>query len=306
MPKLIDLTNQRFGKLVVLKMAERKKGDPVKWLCQCDCGALISVRTSDLRSGHTKSCGCLKGNKKNLVGQKFGELTVISVIPNKRSKEGSQYWLCQCSCGKQIEVKTNHLTTGNTKSCGCVRINKLKEQNSLRAIDISNQKFGLLTALYPNGTNNNNSIVWHCKCDCGKETDVSVSDLKSGNTKSCGCLKSSYGEYIIEKLLQENNIPYVKEKTFDTCRFTDTKYLAKFDFYVNEQYLIEYDGKQHFKVGTGIYDNPIKFQQTKEHDKYKEEWCKENNIPLIRIPYTNNNIKIEDLLLESTIYGGLQ
>ena len=154
----LDLMGQRFGRLVVIAPHENVNGRTA-WLCQCDCGVLISVRTSDLRSGHTKSCGCLKGNKKNLVGQKFGELTVISVIPNKRSKEGSQYWLCQCSCGKQIEVKTNHLTTGNTKSCGCVRINKLKEQNSLRAIDISNQKFGLLTALYPNGTNNNNSIV---------------------------------------------------------------------------------------------------------------------------------------------------
>lgn len=62
MPKSIDLTGQRFGKLVVIKQAESaimKNGYPLrKWLCKCDCGNDVVVRVADLKNGNTKSCGC--------------------------------------------------------------------------------------------------------------------------------------------------------------------------------------------------------------------------------------------------------
>ena len=75
-----------------------------------------------------------------------------------------------------------------------------------------------------------------------------------------------------------------------------------FDVYVikgnREQYLIEYDGRQHFEGWSSSEEN-LKIQ--KERDNYKNQWCKENNIPLIRIPYTHlDNLCIEDLLLETT------
>lgn len=55
-------------------------------------------------------------------------------------------------------------------------------------------------------------------------------------------------------------------------------------------------------IGTGIYDNPEKFKKTQSHDLIKNKWCKENNIPLIRIPYYHNNIVLEDLLLNTSNY----
>lgn len=84
--------------------------------------------------------------------------------------------------------------------------------------------------------------------------------------------------------------------------FLDTNFPARFDFYVNEQYLIEYDGEQHFI--DSFYGTLNKIQQ---RDKIKNSYCKQNNIPLIRIPYTHKeNIVIEDLLLETSefIIGG--
>ena len=54
----IDLTGERFGRLVALERVARK-GKPSQWICECDCGNKKTVRTSDLRSGHTQSCGCL-------------------------------------------------------------------------------------------------------------------------------------------------------------------------------------------------------------------------------------------------------
>lgn len=59
MPKKIDLTGRRFGRLVVIREAGRTKDGKVTWLCRCECGAETVVISNDLRSEKTKSCGCL-------------------------------------------------------------------------------------------------------------------------------------------------------------------------------------------------------------------------------------------------------
>ncbi len=57
--KKLDLTNQRFGKLVVLNQSNVKYSDGIRWVCNCDCGKIAIVRTNHLRNGRTNSCGCL-------------------------------------------------------------------------------------------------------------------------------------------------------------------------------------------------------------------------------------------------------
>lgn len=59
------------------------------------------------------------GKLKDLMGQKFGILTVISRVPN--DKHGRAKWLCKCDCGNETVVQGNHLREGQTKSCGCLR-----------------------------------------------------------------------------------------------------------------------------------------------------------------------------------------
>jgi len=59
MPKKIDITGQRFSKLLVLNEEGRSNDGKVKWLCKCDCGTTVSVSGTELRSGGTRSCGCL-------------------------------------------------------------------------------------------------------------------------------------------------------------------------------------------------------------------------------------------------------
>ena len=58
MPKLIDLTGQRFGRLVVVGRAENDKHNQIRYLCKCDCGKYTTVNASSLRSGGSQSCGC--------------------------------------------------------------------------------------------------------------------------------------------------------------------------------------------------------------------------------------------------------
>lgn len=145
MPKLIDLTNKIFGKLIVIKRdtTNTKEGKP-KWLCQCECGNIISVAGKDLRNGHTKSCGCLQKesvrniNYKDLTEQNFGFLTVIKESPN-RSPQGKILWTCKCNnCGKEKDILTNSLTSGKTISCGCIttsigeiNIQKILQENGI-------------------------------------------------------------------------------------------------------------------------------------------------------------------------------
>lgn len=114
----------------------------------------------------------------------------------------------------------------------------------------------------------------------------------------------SKGELAIKTILGQNNIDFQQEATFPTCIFPDTKQLARFDFYVNNKYLIEFDGSQHFlpmQYNNCGWNTEENFKKTQEHDKIKNQWCKDNNIPLIRIPYTHyDKICIEDLKLETS------
>ena len=59
MAKFIDLSGQRFGKLLVLYRSS-KIGEPIKFMCKCDCGKEKEIRGNDLRSGKTTSCGCTR------------------------------------------------------------------------------------------------------------------------------------------------------------------------------------------------------------------------------------------------------
>lgn len=60
MSRLLDLTGQRFGRLMVIQRAENTNAGKTRWRCKCDCGNVCIKATSQLRSGKTRSCGCLR------------------------------------------------------------------------------------------------------------------------------------------------------------------------------------------------------------------------------------------------------
>ena len=124
--------------------------------------------------------------------------------------------------------------------------------------------------------------------------------MLAGKVSSCGCLGRSLGEEKIKQILDKNNIKYQTEISFEGCCNTKTNKPLRFDFYINNQYLIEFDGEQHYKITSG-WNNLDNFEKVQFRDQIKNQWCKENNIPLIRIPYTHfKDLCIEDLLLETT------
>ena len=238
--------------------------------------------------------------KIDLTGQRFGRLLVLKEV--EKNSLGKIQWLCKCDCGNTTITTTQCLRAGETKSCGCLQKEQITQLGKSQAKNLTGQKFGKLTALYPTNERKHKCVVWHCKCDCGNECDVIGSLLVNHNTSSCGCLGKSKGEYLISQLLQQYNIKFEEQKSFSSCYFIDKNHLLKFDFWVNNSYLIEFDGEQHQKPTSG-WNNITNFQQGVLRDDAKNNWCKKNNIPLIRIPYSQlNSLTIEDLMLETTTF----
>lgn len=133
----VDLTGQRFGRLVVVEkdVPRITSGGIYKtmWICKCDCGNVTSCDSQKLRRGHTTSCGCVvhenKGRFKDITGQRFGRLTVIRFLPRAEREHPRRTWLCRCDCGNEIQVAAAKLISGHTTSCGCAVVDHIANVN---------------------------------------------------------------------------------------------------------------------------------------------------------------------------------
>ena len=94
-------------------------------VCECRCGTIKDVRLTYLVNGRSKDCGCGRKSTlhetrtKNLIGQKFGKLTVVEML-QERNQDGRIKYRCLCDCGNIIDVLGYSLTTHHTMSCGCL------------------------------------------------------------------------------------------------------------------------------------------------------------------------------------------
>jgi 5-methylcytosine-specific restriction endonuclease McrA len=117
---------------------------------------------------------------KDVTGEVFGKLTAIKI--SGKDNYGRNKWLFKCACGNETEASLNNVLMGTTKSCGCLK------HNPYRRIDLQGKRFGRLLVINYAGTKKGKA-VWNCRCDCGKETEVSYLKLSRDRTKSCGCLQ---------------------------------------------------------------------------------------------------------------------
>lgn len=199
----LDLVGQKFGRLKVLSYAYTKGGKAL-WNCLCDCGNTAIVSTDSLRSGDTTSCGCrkkevaienIKGQRKKtipMIGKRFGRLLVLDQAENIGKLLA---YRCRCDCGNEIIVRGESLRRNNTKSCGCLAKEVQRETGrcskgrvSANAVDLTGERFGRLFVLERADKTAKSQQRWRCLCDCGKETFATTGHLRSGHSKSCGCL----------------------------------------------------------------------------------------------------------------------
>ena len=124
-----NLVGFEYGYLTVEKQVGINKHGERIWLCHCKCGGKSEVKTSNLRKGKTRSCGCLRHAPRHndLVGKIYTRLTVLEYAGKVGNTRSSQY-KCRCECGKIRIVLSKSLISGITKSCGCWHKDRLKSQ----------------------------------------------------------------------------------------------------------------------------------------------------------------------------------
>lgn len=317
-----------FGELTVLyrdteyEEELRRKGKQRHhfYRCLCACGNEKTVGKANLLRGITQSCGCLQRRKMaevgrsrtiDLAGRKFGAMVVIGRDNSAPSGSGKHaYWMCECEkCGSQKSVRGNDLTGGHVVDCGCGRAER---QSNGTTHNLCGMTFGYLTVLDRDlsegyGVGGGKHARWNCKCSlCGRIESVSSGVLtRYGKDRCFHCSGMSNGEEKINDILENQGISFKRNRAFGGCKSDEKNWALRFDFIVNDYdgldtYIIEFDGIQHFKE-IKPWESKIDLSGRVSRDNAKNEWCKENNIPLIRIPYTHlKDICLKDLTPSQT------
>ena len=202
-----DLTNKKFGNLLVLSRVDDyvspRGARKSQWLCLCDCGNTSVALGDNLRTGHTKTCGCSDKNYDKIVGNQYGDLTVEKEIEPQGTH---RRFLCKCSCGNYTEVLGTHLVRGTTQSCG--HISSRGEQKIAKMLQAFNIDY---------------------------QTQITFEDLKSPKN---GSLRFDFGIYKdgkIEYLIEYQGIQHF-ENTFNFDE-EDFQYRKECD-HIKKQYCV--------------------------------------------------------------------
>jgi hypothetical protein len=185
-----DISNERFGRLVAINPTDERKDGSVIWECLCDCGNFKNVKVKNLTQGDVKSCGCLfkEIRQSEIYGERFGRLVAIKPT-DERACTGNIKWLCKCDCGNEKIIAAGSLIQGGSNSCGCLQKETASKNGTRLSIDITGERFGRLIAIKPTEERKGTNIKWIFKCDCGNEKVISISNVRTAITKSCGCLR---------------------------------------------------------------------------------------------------------------------
>lgn len=266
---------------------------------------------------------------KDLTDMHFDKLHVIRRDEDWISPNGHRHiqWLCECDCGNQVTIKGSSLNAGYNKSCGCsqygdsdtkrmwTEFNNLSEDVSLDGVvvslpdkptvekkpashgrreDLTNRTFGFWTVVkqaatkhYPGG---GQAICWECRCKCGTVKSVPARDLKSGASRSCGCMSSmSWSEYYVREYLDTHNISYEYQKKYYDLKGVGGKLLS-YDFVLvknGEPFaVIECQGEQHYRP-IKKFGGAKQLLKQQMHDKLKCDYALSVlHVPLYEIPYT--------------------
>lgn len=222
----------------------------------------------------------LKSGKKE-KWQYFSKEKIIEILNNSSSYNEAL---------KSLGYITNDGTM-NYKIDEIASFYKINLNHFVKTGDLSGKTFGKLLVLSKTErTDSSGQKYYKCQCNCSKKTiiEVSASSLRSGHTKSCGCLKS-YGEFKVAECLSELKLPYIREYSFsDLQSHKGTK--LRFDFFIPSiNTLIECQGKQHYEY-TGGFFNETDFKELQIRDSQKEIYCEAHNVRLLKIPYYDYKI----------------
>lgn len=286
---------QRFGRWTILDRYVFSARGEKKYLCRCDCGTERYVLERSLKYGGSQSCGCLRKERAyqatayNLLGQTFGELRVIG-RSRKRTEMGA-YWTCLCSCGYTCEATAAELVSGRKTHCGC------KSVRSYATSNITGRRFGRLTAMYPTKKRDAKGfVIWHCRCDCGNEPDVSYNNLMYCGQQSCGCRKKEHDQELGTllthvggtslEMIQSQKLPRDNTTGYKGVYLVRGKYMAKIVFQKKQYFLGTYDSIEEAAAARKsaealLFGETAAFiQKWKESAAKNPEWAGDNPVEI--------------------------
>jgi len=238
---------------------------------------------------HLNSHGCKKCNYINQSNKQKMDLnnfiTRSNIIHNNKYDYSLVEYKNNCTKVKiicPIHGVFNQIPQDHLKGCGCSECCVNKRLTTKIFIDkskeIHNNKYDYSLVNYIN-----NRIKVKIICPVHGIFEQIPNSHLLGN----GCIycNDSKGEKQIKAILNKLNITYESQKKFDNCKYIKKLY---FDFYLpNYNTCIEYDGLQHFKI-IKQFGGEKEFINIQNRDKIKNEYCKNNNIHLLRIKYNEN------------------
>ena len=298
------LKTGKLEKIKLVSLPEKKKGRPAnneKYVFHCEIHGKIEKNRSQISKGQIcKECTKIE-NRKNAFNR---ELDKMRELHNDRFEYPDYTHFVDKKTKITIRCKEHNHTFKyfksvhtQTKYGGCIHCLKqyrnfgIKEQDLLieQFKSIHGDRYGYDNVVYKLS---DIKVSITCKRH-GDFLQIPSSHLKGSGCPKC---KQSTGEKLIQGLLKKMEIKYTSEKSFYGCLNDKTNKLLPFDIYVPEFHTcIEFDGYQHY-IPVKKWGGEEALKEVQYRDNIKTVYCKENDINLIRIPYTMNKIEIADVL----------
>jgi very-short-patch-repair endonuclease len=248
--------------------------DKIKIICK------IHGEFDQVINYHLNGSGCPKCSKNILSEENF--FKKVKKLNNNYdySKTIFKNTKIKIICPEHGEFKQNMWDHYNGSGCPICKKTTNNKDFINKSNKIHNFKYDYSQTIYENSKNK-------VKIICPEHGIFKQSPNHHLRGEGCpNCINTiSKGEKIILNHLIKNKIVYIHQHKFDDCKF---KNKLSFDFYLPEKNIcIEYDGKQHYKMPKS-WGGEEKLKLTQKRDQIKNEYCKNNNIRLIRIKYNEN------------------
>lgn len=242
-----------------------------------------SITTKDLKNGF--GCPYCAGNMKytfEVVKSEFEKRGYELLETEYKNAHASMKYKCLAHPDKNLSIRFHHLLK-NHKCPYCAGraapdLETIKEEFAKRGMILLSSEY----------KNNNTPLEYVCTIHNNTSKYIKWNTFQSMKVgcPDCANEKKSRGEMAIADILREYQIFYINNYKFNDCRY---KNRLPFDFFVNNRFIVEYDGEQHFYpidfAGRGQSWAIKSYNNVKKRDSIKNEYCIKNNIPIYRIPY---------------------
>lgn len=266
-------------------LADKYIGSGILMPYICECGNESKIRFSDFNRGHRcTKCGGTGKHTLEYVQKYMEERNCICLATVYEHANALMPYICKC--GNESKIRFGDFQQGlRCADCGG------SKKHTLEYVQNYMEKYSC-KCLAIEYKNNKTKLPY--LCSCGHISAITFNDFARG--RRCAKCKKSKGERDIIEYLESEQIPYVVEHKIAGCV---NRRMLRFDFLIKDKLLVEFNGKQHYNPLAFGSKSPeaanINFEYILCNDKIKKEYCEDNNIPLLIIPYWQKD-KISDLL----------